>query len=283
MISWIAILAALYLGAALAAALAALRLPRNPVHDPPDWGRVRDVRVPLPGTGFLETWLAGPSSPPGRGLAVLAHGWGRNRDKMTPRARTLGDLGFACLMPSMRDHGGSSAYKWSSAASFARDVEAVLALCPEPVVLYGHSAGAGGAIIAAAGNPQKVALLILEGCYTRTRRALLRLYAGHVPVAGPLLAPGMVFWMGILFRLRLDAFSPVRVAPRIQCPVLLIHGQKDEKFPFSWVWEMERAFSPGLAEVCIVPHATHTEAGETPYAHRAVRAFVERRLGGDSP
>ena len=69
------------------------QFPRNPVSDPPDWGRVIDTKIPAIDGGLLEVWRIEPQGA-SRGLIVFAHGWGRNRDRMVSRARILraGDL-----------------------------------------------------------------------------------------------------------------------------------------------------------------------------------------------
>ena len=130
------------------------QIPRNPVQDEPDWGRTTDTKIPSIDGGFLEVWRIEPDVP-SRGTIVFAHGWGRNRDRMVSRARFFGQRGFTTLIHSARDHGHSSPRRFMNAAKFAEDIEAVLNWVNEPVGLYGHSAGAGGAIMAAARNQDK--------------------------------------------------------------------------------------------------------------------------------
>jgi len=81
--------------------------PRKPFRDPPDWGRVTDTSIAAAEGGRLEVWRIEPDGP-ARGIVVLAHGWGRNRDRMVQRARHFGRWGFTCVIHSARDHGGSS-------------------------------------------------------------------------------------------------------------------------------------------------------------------------------
>lgn len=273
-IAWIIVA---YLAVSLVVTLVAHRRPREPVSDPPDWGTVEDTILDTkPGAtdgGLLEVYRVWPEGEH-RGVALLAHGWSRNRDKMTPRARTLGEMGFVTVMPSMRDHGNSSKYAFATAGSFAQDIETALNWAGGPVILYGHSAGAGGAIIAASRNPAKIRLLILEGCYTHTRRALFRLYLSLHPAFGLVFGPGILLWMEILHGFRLGPMSPVKLAGKINRPVLLIHGRKDEKFPARWVYQLQKAFPDGRATVAVIPGATHTEAGEKPEAAKAVRDFI---------
>ena len=89
------------------------------MHDPPDWGRVTDTRIPTEEGGELEVWRVDPDGP-SRGVAVLAHGWSRNRDRMVHRARLFADMGFTTVMHSARDHGNSTRHGFMNAPPVCR-------------------------------------------------------------------------------------------------------------------------------------------------------------------
>jgi alpha-beta hydrolase superfamily lysophospholipase len=129
--------------------------PRKLYIDAPDWGRVTDAMIPTVEAGRLEIWRVEPEGS-SRGIVVLAHGWGRNRDRMVHRARIFGSWGFTVVIHSTRDHGRSSPRRFMNAARMAEDIESVLEWVGEPVLLYGHSAGAGAAIIAAWRHQEKI-------------------------------------------------------------------------------------------------------------------------------
>ena len=124
LITGLIILASLYGLVTLLLTYLVQQYPRKPVHDPPDWGRPD-----------------GPSS----GTVLFMHGWGRNRDRMVARARLFAGWGFTAVIHSARDHGHSSPSPMMNIMKFAQDIETVLNWLDEPVILYGHSAGAAGA------------------------------------------------------------------------------------------------------------------------------------------
>ncbi len=124
------------------------QLPREPVSDPPDWGTVIDTTIPAIDGGFLEVWRIEPEGS-SKGLVVFAHGWSRNRDRMVSRARIFARWGFTTVIHSARDHGNSSRRRFMNAFKFAEDIEMVMKWLQQPIILYGHSAGSAGAIIAA--------------------------------------------------------------------------------------------------------------------------------------
>ncbi|MGB5987986.1 MAG: alpha/beta fold hydrolase [Desulfobacterales bacterium] len=253
------------------------RYPRHPVHDPPDWGTVSDLTIPAADGGFLELWRVAPEGP-SRGIVVLAHGWSRNRDRMTERARFFGQLGFTTLLHSARDHGGSSPKKLVNAPVFAQDISTVLDWVGEPVILYGHSMGAVGAALAAARDPQRVQLLFLEGCYAHTRVALHSLYRWFNPFFGNVIAPMMLVWMNRIYGVRLADTSPARMASRLRMPVMVIHGDQDRRFPLAMAQELRRAFSHPEVAMYVGKGAGHSDTSQTPGYAPAVEAFLNRYL-----
>lgn len=266
-----------YILLSLVFAYLAQQYPRRPVTDPPDWGRVLDERIPAPGGGVLEVWRVVPEGPV-RGVVVLAHGWGRNRDRMVHRARHFGRLGFITVMHSARDHGGSSPRRFMNAVRMAEDIEAVLAWVGEPVLLYGHSAGAAAAIVAAHRNPGSVRLLFLEACYADTEEALLSLYRWFNRIFGAVFGPAIVFWMNLAYGFKLQAVSPARLAPGIRAPVLVIHGERDKRFPLSFAEKLHRSFAPGRSELFVAPGAGHSESSLSPRFPAVLKDFIDRRL-----
>ena len=251
--------------------------PRQPVQDAPDWGQVLDTRIPATDGGSLEVWRVDPDGH-SRGVVVLAHGWSRNRDRMVDRARLFGRLGFSTVMHSARDHGGSSPKRYMNALRFAEDIEAVLSWVNEPVLLYGHSAGAAAAIIAASRNSDRIKLLFLEGCYAKTKEALLSLYRNYNLFFGTFFAPMVIFWMDLFYKRGLDSVNPVKLAPGIDLPVLLIHGSRDQNFPLHHAWRLMNSFPAGRAELFVATDSDHSSCSLTPEYPVAIQAFVDRHM-----
>jgi pimeloyl-ACP methyl ester carboxylesterase len=268
-------IAILYLICSLLLTYLVQHLPRNSVQDEPDWGCISDTKIPTAEGGFLEVWRIEPDLP-SRGTVIFAHGWGRNRDRMVSRARIFSQWGFTAVIHSARDHGGSSPRRFMHAARFAEDIETVLNWVDQPVVLYGHSAGAGGAIIAAARNQNRIKLLFLEACYAHTEEALLNLYKWFNPWFGMLFGPMIIFWMNLFYGNKLETVSPARLAPGLTMPVMLVHGEKDRRFPLAFALTLRDSFSPGLADMYIAEGAGHSDCSQTPGYPDAVRSFIER-------
>ena len=251
------------------------QIPRNPVQDKPDWGRTTDTKIPSIDGGFLEVWRIEPDGPSG-GTIIFAHGWGRNRDRMVSRARFFGQRGFTAVIHSARDHGRSSPRRFMNAAKFAEDIEAVLRWVNQPVGLYGHSAGAGGAIIAAARNQDKIKLLFLEACYAHTREGLLSLYRWINPFFGIFFGPAIIFWLNRFYGNKLETVSPARLAPSVKMPVMLVHGEKDRRFPLAFAQTLKDSFAAGQADLYVAPDVGHSDSSQTAGYPDAVGSFLDR-------
>ncbi len=280
---WVLItIAAVYLLLTLFLAYLLHQIPRRPVQDRPDWGHIRDVRIPAVDGGSLEAWIVEPDGP-SKGTVLLAHGWSRNRDRMTARARIFGKLGFKTVIHSARDHGNSTPSRSMNAFRFSEDIEAVLNWLDEPVLLYGHSAGAAGAILAASQHPDRISLLFLEGCYARTKEGLRSLYRSVNPAFGMIFGPMIVLWMDIYFRFQMDSVSPARLAKTINIPVLIIHGEKDRSFPLHHAWRLRDGFPAGSGELFVAKGAGHSDSSLDPRYAGAIGAFVSRHVKEGRP
>lgn len=268
-----------YLALTLVAAYLVQRFPRRPVKDPPDWGRIMDTKIPSVDGGFLEVWRIDPTGGC-RGVVLLVHGWGRNRDRMVDRARIFGQWGFATVIHSARDHGNSSSRRFVNAATFAEDIESVLAWVGQPVILYGHSAGSVAAVMAASRNADKVRMLILEACYAHTREALLSLYRWVNPFFGAVFGPMILFWMALFYRIDLDTLSPARLAPLIDVPVMLVHGEKDRRFPLAFAEKLLKSFTPNQVRLYVAKGAGHSDSSRASGYEAALKQFLEQSADG---
>jgi uncharacterized protein len=148
----------------------------------------------------------------------------------------------------------------------------------EPVLLYGHSAGSAGAIIAAARHPSMVRLLFLEAAYAHTKEALLSLYRWVHPGFGKLFGPMIIFWMNLFYKGALSDYSPARIASQIFMPVMIIHGEKDRRFPVSFALKLRHSFVHGSVGCYIAKDAGHSGASNTSGYKAAVKSFIDRYL-----
>ena len=197
---------------------------------PAPGGARAPVAPVVAGRGFRAIWI-----PPPRNRAPVVvhfHGNGEDLASLDPILDLLRSTGAGVLAVEYPGYGISRADGGPSEDAFYRVGIAAVAYAREqaaasPLILEGQSLGSGvAAELAARGLASR---LILISPYT----SMTDVAAVHFP------------WLPVRLLLR-DRFDTASKAPRIEVPVLLIHGSEDEVVPAWMSEELEELF----------PHAT---------------------------
>jgi dipeptidyl aminopeptidase/acylaminoacyl peptidase len=88
----------------------------------------------------------------------------------------------------------------------------------------------------------------------------------------------ILFWMDLFYRQQMDAFSPVRIAPKLNLPVMLIHGEKDRRFPLEFALRLKNSFLTGSVELYIAPGVGHSDSSLTAGYKTAIKSFLEKNF-----
>ena len=221
------------------------KLPRDTLPDTPDWGSIKEYRIPTRRNKTLECWVITPNHN-GRGdnsrnptdnkhAIILLHGWGRSRGRMVSRARIYGRHGYTTILFSARDHGGSDKeLTGMSIIRFSQDLDACINWWGKPVIINGHSIGAGAALLVGAQNPLVKAIIADTPPYAFPFN-FQHIYRPALKKLTPLFLPGIKLLTLYAFRRIHSAYySPAEIAPLIKVPTLIIHGKKDEIFPHEY-------------------------------------------------
>ncbi|MDX1649885.1 MAG: alpha/beta hydrolase, partial [Myxococcota bacterium] len=201
------------------------------------------------------------------GLALLfLHGNAGNASHRLPEAAALAAQGFDVLLPDYRGYGLSEGRP--DEAGVHADARAALAWLQEEagrpasrIVVFGRSLGGAVAVELARGRP--LAALVLESTFTSV-----------ADVARSMLG----FGLGPLLRGRFDAASGIG---EVRCPVLVMHGDRDEIIPFELGRRLfERAPEPKRFRT--IPGAGHNDTVQVggPARLEALRAFAVGAAGG---
>lgn len=59
-------------------------------------------------------------------------------------------------------------------------------------------------------------------------------------------------------------------------PVMLVHGEKDRRFPLAFALALRDSFSPGQADLYVAEGVGHSESSQTPGYPKAVGSFLDR-------
>jgi fermentation-respiration switch protein FrsA (DUF1100 family) len=160
-------------------------------------------------------WIPSPRRP-ATGHVLFFHGNGGNISHRLAEARVLADAGLNVLLFDYRGYGRSTGTP-GEAGTYrdARAARAALLAQPgldgAPVLYLGESLG--GAVAAELAVAEPPAGLVLQSTFTSVRE-MARLHYPFVPAA---LVP--------------DAYPTLDRVARVRCPLLILHGDRDDIVP----------------------------------------------------
>jgi uncharacterized protein len=195
-----------------------------------DYGTDR-IAFDQSGKETIEVWYIPAPNP--RGLVLLFPPYGGSRASLLAPAKILHELGYEALLVDYRGVGGSGGNDTTLGVREAADVAIAFRYAQKlatgkPVILYGASMGAVAVMRAVAIGKIQPAALILESPFDRLLTTVRHRFEAMGIPSFPS-AELMVFWGGV--QQEIDGFghNPVDYGRAIDCPVLLLHGELDQR------------------------------------------------------
>jgi dipeptidyl aminopeptidase/acylaminoacyl peptidase len=204
------------------------------------------------------------------------HGWGASAADMVPLVGPLRPTGLNALLLDARCHGRSDDDNFASMPRFAEDIRAGLVwLRRRPdvdggrIVLVGHSVGAGACLYVASSDPD-VAAVVSIASMAHPQEFMARALRNHLP--SPLVGLALRFVERTIGQ-RFETFAPIHTIGRVQAPVLLVHGARDETVPIEDAYAL-RSQAEGRVALHVVPTADHTSVETLTEVAPALIAFL---------
>ena len=206
----------------------------------------------------LEAWHIAHPDP--CATVVLFHGYGTCKSKLLNEAGAFHKLRCNTLLVDFRGSGGSEGNTTTLGVYEALDVAAACDLAQKldphgPPILYGRSMGSVAILRAIAQYGVRPEGVILECPFDRLLGTVEHRFAAMSLPSFPS-AELLVFWGGVQHGMNGFAHNPVEYASRVDCPVLLLHGQQDKRVSVSEV-EAVCANLPGKKRLEIFPDVGH--------------------------
>jgi dipeptidyl aminopeptidase/acylaminoacyl peptidase len=198
----------------------------------------RDMALPFETHRFpsadgttLEAWYVPRNED--QPVIALFHGYAASKSTLMAGAKAFHDLGYATLLVDFYGSGGSSGSGTTIGVKEAEDVTATVDYARRTwpnrrLVLYGISMGGAAVLRAIAANGVKPDAIIIEATFDRLLNAgRNRFRAMGFP--GSPFAELLLFWGSLQHGFNYFSHNPIVYARAVDCPTLVLHGEKDQR------------------------------------------------------
>ncbi len=175
---------------------------------------------------------------------IFVHGLGnvRSGNEAVALADHLADRGYSILMFDLRGHGSSEGgrvsggyfERWDVLGAYDYLVEKRGAVAGK-VGLMGFSMGGATAILAAVEEPG-IRAVAADSPYAAASELIVQETARRTIFPGwavPAFMPTVKFMAGTIYGIDIGALTPVKAVTKLDYPVLVIHGENDDRVPVS--------------------------------------------------
>jgi len=225
------------------------------------------------------------SSCPGPWL-ILAHGWGRNLERMMPYVRALYPLGYSLLAFDLRSHGSSDSDTYPNMLKFSEDIRAAVDFLtasasgrPTEIGVIGLSVG-GGAAIHAAANDERIRVAVTVGAIAHPlevmRSEFTKRRLPYIPL-GWLMLKYVQLRMGVNF----NRIAPVNVISKATAKIFIIHGAQDTVVPVQGGESLFHSGRPATTQLWVVPDKAHSDCHQHPDFWKKVSSFLQEAFAKD--
>ncbi len=223
----------------------------------------------------LSSWFIqnNPTAP----TLVILHGWGGNAALMLPLALPFYLHGFNIVLFDARNHGHSDSDTYSSMPRFAEDLHHIIAWTKqrtsESILLLGHSVGAA-AVLLEASRRKDISAVISIATFAHPQWLMRRyLQKFHLPRVIIRVILRYIEWV---IGYRFAAIAPLHTLCRIPCPVLLVHGTRDNTIPVSDAHILKKQCPDSSVELLLIEGADHDSVEMVEQYGTLLLNFLER-------
>lgn len=213
--------------------LSGVNIPRpRYLSTPSKYGLAFEVRrLATSDNAMLEAWyVPGKENLP---LVLLFHGYAVSKSSLLTTARVFHELGYGALLVDFYGSGGSSGSGTTIGVKEADDVAATVDYARRTwgnrkIILYGISMGGAALLRAIAVNGVKPDAVIIEATFDTLLNTGKHRFR-TMGLSGSPFAELLLFWGSVRNGFNLFSHNPVDYARSVNCPALVLHGEKDER------------------------------------------------------
>ena len=212
---------------------------RHPKRTPSDLGITQweDVNVATEDAMSLKAWFIPPRLEQNGAVILFLHGLGGNRSDLLRQAHCVTQRGYGAMLIDFRNHGESEGKLTSLGNHEVRDVLAAFAYLNrrddvnnERIGMVGHSMGAATGIQAAEHMPA-LKFMVVQSSFSSLRSVFRQALKIKTSVFSSVFAPILMQFYKLYVGSSVDKVNPAASLARLGCPVMIVHGLKDQFIP----------------------------------------------------
>ncbi len=197
---------------------------------------------------------------------ILVHGIGSNKESYLGYSRILADSGYNVIVYDQRAHGKSDGqyctFGFYEKQDLSKFVDIAKIKYPDvPVGVQGSSLG-GAVALQALEFDERIKFGIIESTFNTLENVVVEYGRGYFKFRSRWLAQRILTKAAAIAKFRPFEIKPVESCKKIEQPVLMIHGDIDEKIPIAFNQENFKALLSKDKEFWIVRGAGHQNVGE---------------------
>lgn len=178
----------------------------------------------------IECWLIKADT--SKGTVIICHGYSAGKSTMLDKAEIFLKLGYNTMLVDFMGSGGSEGNQTTIGFYEAEEVKSAFDYLTQRgeknIILFGTSMGAVAIMKAQSEYNLGVKSIIIE-CPFGTMLETVQARFSTMNVPSFPMANLLVFWGGLQNNFNAFHHNPTNYAKNINCPTLLLYGQKDEK------------------------------------------------------
>jgi dipeptidyl aminopeptidase/acylaminoacyl peptidase len=238
-------------------------------------------RFASPTGSTLEAWyVPGKEALP---IVLLFHGYAASKSSLLTTARVFHELGYGALLVDFYGSAGSSGSGTTIGVKEADDVAATFDYArrtwkDRKIVLYGISMGGAALLRAVAVNGVKPDAAIVEATFDTLLNTGKNRFRS-MGLSGWPFAELLLFWGSVQSGFNFFSHNPVDYARSVNCPTLILHGEKDERVTLDEARTIASVMGINARFVAFsgVPHMRIVDARPEQW-RREVEKFLEQVL-----
>lgn len=243
---------------------------RSPLgNNPSDYGLVAErMRFEVEAGLEIAGYFIHALTPTPKGTIMILHGIGSCKEHSLLKAKMAAESGFRAVIYDARAHGESEGEHCTFGIEESKDVSKILDILEVshptqlPYFIWGHSLGGAVALLALENEPRFKAGVI-ESTFTSLDQVAVDYMSNIFGFGRKKITDKLLLRMGKQANIDLLSIKPIEAAKNIKVPVMIAHGEKDERVKFEYGKILYENLGSTVKKFVAVPSAGHIDLWTT--------------------